>query len=72
MYSSEDTFNKWRDNFNGEIFFSPGTESSCGVMIGYLGNKKAPQRCQWRRSGVFVCFGHVSHYLLFPFLALGM
>ena len=21
-------------------FFSPGTRSSCGVMIGYLGNKK--------------------------------
>ena len=23
-----------------EIFFSHGTRSSCGVMIGYLGNKK--------------------------------
>ena len=35
---------------------------------------KTPQRCQWRRSGVFVvCFGHVSRYfLLFPFLDLGM
>ena len=35
---------------------------------------KTPQRCQWRRFGVFVvCFGHVSRFfVLFPFLALGM
>ena len=39
-HSSEDTFNEWRDGFKEEIFFSHGTTSSCGVKIGYLGNKK--------------------------------
>ena len=38
-HSSEDTFNEWQDNFK-ELFFSHGTTSSCGVMIGYLGSKK--------------------------------
>ena len=39
-HSSEDTLNEWRDDFKGEVFFSHGTTSSCGVMIRYLGNKK--------------------------------
>ena len=39
-HSSEDTFNEWWDDFKGEVFFSHGTTSSCGVTIGYLGNKK--------------------------------
>ena len=39
-HSSEDTFNNWRNNFKGEIFFSHGSASSCGFMIGYLGSKK--------------------------------
>ena len=39
-HSSEDTFNEWRGNFKGEVFFSYGTTSSWGVMIGYVGSKK--------------------------------
>ena len=39
-HSSEDTFAEWRNYFQGEVFFSHGTTSFCGVMIVYLGNKK--------------------------------
>ena len=39
-HSCKDTFDKWRDEFKGEIFFSHGATNSCGVMIGYLGSKK--------------------------------
>ena len=39
-HSSEDTFNEWWDDFKGEVFFSYGTTSSCGVMTGYVGSKK--------------------------------
>ena len=39
-HSTEDALNKWRDDFQGQIFFSHGTTNSCGVMIGFLGNKK--------------------------------
>ena len=39
-HSSEDTFNNWRNDFKGEVFFPHGSTSSCGVMIGYLGSKK--------------------------------
>ena len=39
-HSTEDAHNKWRDDFQGQIFFSHGTTNSCGVMIGFLGNKK--------------------------------
>ena len=39
-HSTEDAYNKWRDDFQGQIFFSHGTTNSCGVMIGFLGNKK--------------------------------
>ena len=35
-HSSEDTINKWRNDFNGEFFYSHGSTSSCLVMIGYL------------------------------------
>ena len=34
--SSEDTFNNWRNDFKGKVFFSHGSATSCGVMIGYL------------------------------------
>ena len=39
-HSSEDIFDEQRGGFKGEVFFSHGTTSSCGVMISYLGNKK--------------------------------
>ena len=39
-HSLENTFNEWRDDFRGEAFFSHGATSSCGIMIGYLNNKK--------------------------------
>ena len=39
-HSSEDTFNNWQNDFKGEVFFSNGPTSSCGVMIGYFGRKK--------------------------------
>ena len=38
-HSSKDTYDKWRDEFKGDIFFSHGTTKSCGVMIGYHGSK---------------------------------
>ena len=38
-HSSNDTYDKWRDEIRGERFFSHGTTNSCGVMIGYLGSK---------------------------------
>ena len=40
MHSTEDAHNKWRDDFQGQIFFSHGTTNYCGVVIGFLGNKK--------------------------------
>ena len=39
-HSTEDALHKLRDDFQGQIFFSHGTTNSCGVMIGFLGNKK--------------------------------
>ena len=39
-HSSKDTFNNWQNDFKGEVFFSYGSTSSCGVMTGYLGSKK--------------------------------
>ena len=39
-HSSMDTFNNWRNDIKGEVFFSHGSTSSCGVMIGFLGSKK--------------------------------
>ena len=38
-HSSEDNFSEWKDNFAGELFFSHGSTNSCGVIIGYHGNK---------------------------------
>ena len=38
--SSEDTLNESWDSYKGKISFLHGTTSSCGVMIGNLGNKK--------------------------------
>ena len=37
-HSSKNTYNEWCDDFKGRIFFSHGTQSSCGVMIGFLGS----------------------------------
>ena len=37
-HSSADTYNEWRDDFKGRIFFLHGTQGSCGVMIGFLGS----------------------------------
>ena len=37
-HSAEDTYNEWRDDFKGRIFFSHGTQSSCGIMIGFPGS----------------------------------
>ena len=39
-HSSEDTFNNCRNDFKKEVFFSNGSTSSCGVMIGCFGRKK--------------------------------
>ena len=39
-HSSEETFNKWRDDIKRDVFFSHSITSSCSVMIDYLGNKK--------------------------------
>ena len=30
---------KWADDFKGRLFFSHGKTNSCGVAIGYSGNK---------------------------------
>ena len=34
---------KWRDEFNGELFFSHGKANSCGVAIGFYGSKTIEQ-----------------------------
>ena len=34
---------KWRDEFNGELFFSHGKTNSCGVAIGFYGSKTIEQ-----------------------------
>ena len=39
-HSTEDAHNKWRDDFQGQIFFSHGNTNSWDVMTGFLGNKK--------------------------------
>ena len=31
---------KWADEWQGPIFFSHAKTNSCGVVIGYIGNKK--------------------------------
>ena len=31
---------KWRDEFNGQLFFSHGKTNSCRVTIGFCGSKK--------------------------------
>ena len=38
-HSSEDAHNKWRDDFQEQIFFSHRTANSFVVMIGFPGNK---------------------------------
>ena len=39
-HSSEDALKKWRNDFQGERFFSDGTANSCGGLTGFLGNRK--------------------------------
>ena len=34
---------KWREEFNGELFFSHGKTNSCGVAIGFYGSKTVEQ-----------------------------
>ena len=39
-HSSENTRDEWINDFKGELYFSHGTTSSCGVMIGFITSKK--------------------------------
>ena len=39
-YSSENTENEWKNDFKGKLYFSHGTTSSRGVMIGFKTTKK--------------------------------
>ena len=39
-HSSENTRDKWKNDFKGELYFSHGTTNSCGVMIGFTPTKK--------------------------------
>ena len=39
-HSFEDALKKWRNDFQGERFFSDGTTNSCGGLTGFLGNRK--------------------------------
>ena len=38
-HSSLNVEKKWADEFKGQLFFSHGKTNSCGVAIGYVGNK---------------------------------
>ena len=31
---------KWKDDFEGEVFYSYGKSNSCGVLICFIGSKK--------------------------------
>ena len=31
---------KWKDDFKGEVFYSPGKSNSCGVLICLIGSEK--------------------------------
>ena len=55
-HSTENTFSEWRDDFKGEVFFSYGTTSSCGVMIGYVGSKKVSfnKICKYNNGRVLI------------------
>ena len=37
-HSSEEDERHWRNDFDGELFFSHGNKKSCGVAIGFYGN----------------------------------
>ena len=39
-HSSKDALNKQWNDFQGQIFFSHGTANSCGIVIGFFGNRK--------------------------------
>ena len=39
-HSSINDEKKWQDEFEGKLFFSHGKTNSCGVAIGFYGNKK--------------------------------
>ena len=43
LQESHSTINdeiKWKDEFNGKLYFSHGKSNSCGVLIGFIGNKR--------------------------------
>ena len=42
---------KWREEFNGELFFSHGKTNSCGVAIGFCGSKTVEQTNKIDKSG---------------------
>ena len=37
-HSSKVTEEIWKDEFNGDLFFSHGKTNSCGVLVGFYGN----------------------------------
>ena len=39
--SSVEDVNQWSDNFKGQIFYSHGTTSHCGVTVVFLGSKSS-------------------------------
>ena len=41
IHSTKDIEQKWKDELNGQIFFSHGKSSSCGVFIAFFGSKSA-------------------------------
>ena len=42
---------KWREEFNGELFFSHGKTNSCRVAIGFYGSKTVEQTNKIDKSG---------------------
>jgi len=38
-HSTKEVETKWKDDFEGPVFFSPGQSNARGVLISYLGNR---------------------------------
>ena len=38
-HSTKEIEQKWKDELNGQIFFSHGKSNSCGIFIAFLGSK---------------------------------
>ena len=38
-HSTKENEIKWKDEFDGDLYFSHGKSNSCGVLIGFSGNK---------------------------------